>query len=67
MTTASAEATNDNQKWLYRLVHLTIFSTTAYLTYLADPGSSLFSWHPFLMGLAVSTYFFYELTFQSLK
>ncbi|KAI9551930.1 hypothetical protein GHT06_022267 [Daphnia sinensis] len=37
----------------YALVHGTIIGITAYLSYLSDPGSSLFSWHPFLMTLSM--------------
>jgi len=37
----------------YFLVHGTIIVATIYLVYLSNPGSSLFSWHPFLMTLSV--------------
>ncbi|XP_046631849.1 transmembrane reductase CYB561D2-like isoform X2 [Daphnia pulicaria] len=37
----------------YLLVHGTIILSTIYLSYLSNPGSSLFSWHPFLMTLSM--------------
>ncbi|KPP66783.1 cytochrome b561 domain-containing protein 2-like [Scleropages formosus] len=36
------------------LVHLLSVGLTLFVTFLARPGSSLFSWHPFLMTLAFS-------------
>lgn len=34
--------------------HLTTFAFTIFMIYVSKPGSSLFSWHPFLMTLAFS-------------
>ena len=37
----------------FGLLHGSIFVSTIYLSYISNPGSSLFSWHPFLMTLSV--------------
>ncbi|KAL4655376.1 cytochrome b561 domain-containing protein 2-like [Arapaima gigas] len=36
------------------LVHLLSVALTVFIAFLARPGTSLFSWHPFLMSLAFS-------------
>uniref|UniRef100_A0A803K4J0 Caveolin n=1 Tax=Xenopus tropicalis TaxID=8364 RepID=A0A803K4J0_XENTR len=33
--------------------HLSAFSLTVYMIFVSQPGATLFSWHPFLMTLAV--------------
>jgi len=38
---------------LYHVLHGILIATTLYVTYLSQPGSSLFSWHPFLMTLSM--------------
>jgi len=38
---------------LYYLLHGMLIGTTVYTIYLSKPGSSLFSWHPFLMTLSM--------------
>lgn len=38
----------------FLLFHGALLSIAIYLSYFSDPGSSLFSWHPFLMTLSVT-------------
>lgn len=53
---------NDSESWIYSftriaaasLTHLICIVFTGFITFLSRPGSSLFSWHPFLMTLAFS-------------
>jgi len=35
------------------VLHTTILGTTGYFAFVSQPGSNLFSWHPFLMTLAM--------------
>ena len=37
----------------FLLFHGSLLATTVYFSYFSDPGSSLFSWHPFLMIFSV--------------
>lgn len=53
---------SDSESWIYgftrtaaaALTHLICIVFTMFITLLSRPGSSLFSWHPFLMTLAFS-------------
>ncbi|XP_057582295.1 probable transmembrane reductase CYB561D1 isoform X3 [Hippopotamus amphibius kiboko] len=51
-------------RWLRRgsgiLAHLVALGFTIFLTVLSRPGTSLFSWHPVFMALAVSLGFFLQ-------
>ncbi|MEE6492178.1 hypothetical protein FKM82_016508 [Ascaphus truei] len=57
-----AETPRGTDFWLYRclrrlsglLAHLLALGFTIFLLILARPGTSLFSWHPVFMAVAVS-------------
>ena len=49
---------------LYHVLHGILIATTLYVTYLSQPGSSLFSWHPFLMTLSVIPKYFSTHNFE---
>lgn len=47
------------EKIAFYVLHGCVFIVAIYVTFLSMPGSSLFSWHPFLMTLAVISYSYY--------